>query len=355
MKFYKKLALGLDKIPNGFPATESGVELKILEKLFSPEEARVASHMDTTPKSSQSIADALAENHDYTYKTLKTMVKKGLIEVKKGDGQLLFKLIPFMVGFYERQNAQIDKEFAELFETYYHEAFHKVMTIKPSVHRIIPVQKAIPVNVEVMPYEQASTYIEEANSWGVLPCICRVQKRLLGEGCHHTEENCLVFSHRPALFDRVDTIKAISKEEALDILSQADKEGLIHSTNNVQQGVTYICNCCSCSCGILRAMAEYGTINSIDRSDFYATIDNTLCTGCQICLERCQFKALKMDNDICQINRSLCYGCGLCVTTCPTGAITLKKKSGVEKEIPPQTESDWRHQREIARKSIKID
>ena len=36
---YLKLARVLDTLPNGFPATESGVELKLLKKVFTPDQA----------------------------------------------------------------------------------------------------------------------------------------------------------------------------------------------------------------------------------------------------------------------------------------------------------------------------
>ena len=35
---YSKLAKVLDSLPNGFPATESGVEINILKKIFRPED-----------------------------------------------------------------------------------------------------------------------------------------------------------------------------------------------------------------------------------------------------------------------------------------------------------------------------
>ncbi len=42
-----------------------------------------------------------------------SMVKRGLIDLKREEGRgFVFHLIPFVVGFYERQNAKIDKEFA---------------------------------------------------------------------------------------------------------------------------------------------------------------------------------------------------------------------------------------------------
>lgn len=349
--FYKKLALKLDEIPNGFPATESGVELKLLAKLFTPEEARIASFMGMEPESAKNIAELGGISEAEVKPLLIGMVKRGLIDIRKLDGiGLAFSLIPFVVGFYERQNAKIDREFAELFEQYYHEAFHQVMIVNPSVHRVIPVEKTIPVNIDVMPYEKASNYLEQAEAWGVLDCICRTQKRLIGQGCEHSLENCLVFSPRKGFFDRVEDIRAISKEEAFEILAQSEKEGLVHSTNNAQGDVNYICNCCSCSCGILRSMVEYGSKDSIASSDFYAMIDEDLCTGCETCISRCHFDALAIDDDgLCRVDISHCYGCGLCITDCPEEAITLVKKGPGEIMAPPVDDAEWRERRARSR------
>ncbi|GAH73355.1 unnamed protein product, partial [marine sediment metagenome] len=270
--------------------TKSGVELKLLAKLFTPEEANLASTLSLEHQSIKTIADKNDAGESEIKSLLIRMVKKGLIDLKREEGKgFTFFLIPFVVGFYERQNARIDKEFAELFEAYYKESFYKTMIVDPSVHRIIPVEKTIPVNIDVMPYEKASTYIDNANSWGVLKCICRVQKKLIGQGCDHPVENCLVFSTRPGAFDRTDDIRSISKEEALGILAEADREGLVHSTNNTQEEVNYICNCCTCSCGVLRGMVKYGSLDSIARSDFYAVADQNLCNACEICIDRCLF------------------------------------------------------------------
>ncbi len=350
MDSYQKLAERLDQIPNGFPKTQSGVELKLLAKLFTAEEAALASDLSLDLLSVSEIASINGASEPEVKSLLIGMVKKGLIDMKRKEGEgFVFCLIPFVVGFYERQNAKIDKEFAELFEAYYKESFHKAMLSTPSVHRIIPVEKTIPVGTDVMPYEKASTYLDDARSWGVLDCICRVQQKLIGKGCKHTVENCLVFSSRPGTFDRREDIRAIRKEEALDILAEADKEGLVHAPSNTQEEVNYICNCCTCSCGVLRGMVEYGNTDIIARSDFYAVVDPDLCTTCEDCLERCQFNSLKMTDDTCIVNRTLCVGCGLCVTTCPTEALTLEQKNQEEITPPPISEEEWREKRARAR------
>lgn len=347
---YQKLAIELDKIPNGFPKTESGVELKILAKLFTPEQAQLAASMSLVPESVSEVAQKNGTTYIEAKSMLIGMVKKGLIDLKKDETKgLVFCLIPFVVGFYERQNAKIDKEFAELFEQYYHESFHQSMTAEPSVHRIIPIEKTIPFNIDVMPYEKASTYLNEASAWGVLNCICRVQKNLIGEGCDHPVENCLVFSTKTGAFDRTKDIRSLSKAEALDILAEADREGLVHSTNNAQQDVTYICNCCTCSCGVLRGIVDYGKLNSVASSDFYAIVDEDLCTGCEVCIGRCQFNALKMAGGISKVDVNFCYGCGLCVTSCVTEAITLIQKNEKNLIVPPLNDEEWRKLRSANR------
>ena len=54
---YRRLARRLDEIPNGFPETESGVELRLLAKLFTPAEAGMASVMRLEGETASAIAD----------------------------------------------------------------------------------------------------------------------------------------------------------------------------------------------------------------------------------------------------------------------------------------------------------
>lgn len=324
----------------------------MLAKLFTPEDAALASSLNMEGKSLREIADENGMDEPGAKSMLISMVKRGLIDLRREEGRgFVFHLIPFVVGFYERQNAKIDQEFAQLFEQYYHEAFHHTMLARPSVHRIIPVEKAIPVDIDVMPYEKASTYLDQAKSWGVLDCICRVQKRLIGQGCKHTVKNCLVFSPKAGAFNKSEEIEALDREEALEILAEADREGLVHSVNNAQSEVFYICNCCTCSCGVLRGMVDYGSENSIASSDFYAVVDESLCTGCESCLDRCAFSAMVMVDGICRVDPSTCYGCGLCIASCETEALCLVQKGPEALNPPPEDDKAWRRLREASRKA----
>ena len=343
---YRKLARRLDAIPHGFPATESGVELRLLAKIFTPEEAALATVMRLTREPAAGIAARAGVDSDVAYRTLKGMVRKGLIRVKKSEGQLIFGLRPFVVGFYEEQLLRMDAELAALFEQYYQETQGGGITRHtPAIHRVVPVEEAIPFDLEIFPYERASELLEGAKSWGVRDCICRVQQRLVGKGCDHPVENCLVFAPVEDVFDHSEIDREITKEEALRILHEAEEAGLVHCPGNYRDGVHYICNCCTCCCGILRGVAEFGIPTAIARSDFRAVVDAEMCIGCSDCVEHCQFEALSVPDDVCVVDYVRCVGCGLCTTVCTTGALYLERRPEGEVPLPPADIKEWMAQR----------
>jgi electron transport complex protein RnfB len=342
---YRKLAQRLDAIPNGFPSTESGVELRLLAKIFTPEEAALASVMRLTCEPPGDIAVRAGAEPDAVSRTLKEMVRKGLIRAQKDPGQLTFGLMPFAVGIYEEQLPRMDAELAALFEQYYQETRAGITHDMPSLHRVIPVQKAIPFDVDIFPYEHAFELLDRARSWGVRDCICRIQQRLIGKGCEHPVENCLTFAPVEGVFDRSQTTRPISKEEALRILDEAEEAGLVHSAANYRDQAFYICNCCTCCCGVMRGVAEFGIPTAIARSDFHAVVDDELCAGCGDCVERCQFGALSIPDDVCTVDYAHCVGCGLCATACSTGALRLERRPQGEVPPPPADIKEWMIQR----------
>jgi len=347
---YRKLAQRLDAIPNGFPATESGVELRLLARIFTPQEAALASVMRLTREPATDIAARAGVDADTAYDTLKEMARKRLIRFTKGEGQLLFGLMPFVVGLYEEQLPRLDVELATLFEQYLQETQGgSIVRDAPAVHRVIPVGEAIPFDLEIFPYERATQLLENAKSWGVRDCVCRVQQHLVGKGCDRPVENCLVFAPVEGAFDHSEVDRAITKEEALQILHEAEEAGLVHSTGNYRDGHNYICNCCTCCCGILRSVAEFGVSTTAVRSAFHAVVDAEMCIGCGDCLDLCQFGALSMPDDIGVVDYSRCAGCGLCATVCPTEALYLERRSEGEVPPPPADIKEWMVQRAYER------
>jgi Pyruvate/2-oxoacid:ferredoxin oxidoreductase delta subunit len=341
-KVYEELAQTLDRIPNGFARTESGADLALLARLFDFEEARVASFMTLLPETPAAIGERASLAHDEAAELLAGMRRKGLIRARPGQEGPIYGLLPFVVGVYEEQLGRMDREMAELFERYMQETGGgSTADGGTSVHRVIPVEQAIPAELEIFPYERASQLLDRARSWGVRRCICRVQRGLIDKACDHTVENCLVFAPSEDAFDGTGETRPITREEAHEVLSQAADEGLIHSTMNQRDQIFYICNCCTCCCGVMRGVAEFGVPTAVAKSDFRVVVSGDRCTGCGACTRRCQFGALSKDGEVCVADYARCVGCGLCVPACPVEALNMERRPSGEIDRPPANLRAW--------------
>ncbi len=377
---YRKLADRLNAIPNGFEPAESG--LRLLAKLFTEEEAEIASVMRMSSETPASIAarvnvdiaarvevdiaarvnvDIAAQvkadiaarsnvDEDQVRSALEAMARKGLVRSARSGDEAAYGLMPFVVGIYEESLPRMDEELASLFEEYYRETAGGTMTHGgPALHRVIPVGESVPVDLEIFPYERASDYIENAKSWGVRDCICRVQQKLVGKGCNRPIENCLIFAPVENAFEDSDVTRPISKEESLRILRESADAGLVHSTMNQKGQIFYICNCCTCCCGILRGVKEFGIPTAVARSDFHVVVDANACAACVACVERCQFEALSVDGDVCVVDYDRCVGCGVCVSHCSFDAMMMERRPEGELPEPPADRRDWLTERADAR------
>lgn len=353
-KIYKLLAEHLDALPSGFPPTEEGVELRILAHLFTPEEANLATQLRATLETAKEISERIGSDVDAVGSLLKGMVGKNLISTGQVEGEKVFCLIPFMIGFYEEQESTLDEELARLVEDYMEQTFEIVLGIEPQLHRVIPINETIQIDMEIHPYESIVDIVAMAKAWCVFDCICRKQKMLIGDPCEHPVELCMAFSEIPGAFDGSSHYKALTQEEAIATLQRASDAGLVHSVSNRQKEIGYLCNCCTCSCNILRGISEIGIANTIARSAFVNKVDDDVCMGCETCLDYCQFGALSIEDGIAVVRGISCVGCGICVPSCDTEALNLVRRP--EKEVPkiPVTEEDWGVARADAR-GISLD
>lgn len=353
---YEALAKKLDSLPEGFPATDDGTELRVLEHLFTPEEAELAARLTNRLENPREIAARIGGNPKTIKSQLKDMARKGLIRLGKAeDVGLGYGLLPFVVGIYELQTDNMDETLATLFEIYYQKAFSRMTSVEPKFHRVVPVGESIRSDMSIEPFESAATIIENAKAWGVTDCICRRQKKLIGDPCDHPLDVCMTFSQRPGAYDNNPVVKALTKEEAYEKLRYAADSGLVHSVSNNRDGDShishYICNCCTCSCGILRGMAVIGVSNVIARSAFVNTVDPSLCVGCETCIEYCQFGALSLrpEDPYIQINSTKCVGCGVCVSHCPEEALAMIRRSEDEILPVPANHEEWLEERASSR------
>jgi electron transport complex protein RnfB len=337
--YYNTLADALNKLPNAFPRTKSNIEIQLLKKIFSPEEAWLCGQLTIEPESVDNIAKRIELSAEETRDRLGKMVKRGFIWGNPEGGQV--RLAPFIVGIYEEQLWNMDHELAHLTEEYMHEGGAEFMRPQPAIHRVIPAPGSTK-SEWILPYDDIKAILKTKKSFRVFDCICRVQQDLINERkCDFPLKVCLSFTS----FERPPSEGSISLQEALDLIDETERVGLVHTVSNIAEGFFYVCNCCGCCCGILRGITEFGIENSVAASNYYAVSDPDKCMRCGTCVRRCQVKAISDYDGPAVVDREKCIGCGLCVTSCEFGAMKLERKPDNETIAPPKDFATWEHER----------
>lgn len=332
---YQQLRKHLDGLPVGYPSTKSGVELRILRRLFTEEEAEMACQLRPFPETAAEVAQRIGRPPAQVEPLLEHMAKKGLISRSRAGGKTTFAASWFIIGIYEHQVATLTKDFAKDFEQYVNEALrNEIASTKTPQLRVIPVHTSITPTMRVAPYEDARQIIRAQSKIAVAECICKKEKALLGHGCTKPREVCLTFS--TAAYDYIENGlgREITQEEALDILDRAEQAGLVMSPGNVQKNFA-MCLCCGCCCALLSNLKKLPKPSALVASNYYAHANPELCEGCETCLTRCQMNAITIHDGSAKVNLDYCIGCGLCTTTCPTGALTLVRKKESATLVPP--------------------
>ena len=115
---YIKLQKHLDRQPVGFPATRSGVEIKILKHIFTPEEAEIVSYLSYRLEPIKTVfgrVEHLVESSEELEKLLNRIQKKGGVESKIKNGTKHYCCAPLVVGMYEFQIGRLTPEFVKDF------------------------------------------------------------------------------------------------------------------------------------------------------------------------------------------------------------------------------------------------
>jgi electron transport complex protein RnfB len=342
---YTRLARALDALPNGYPATESGVELEILRKIFSLDDAAMAVKLKAIPESPAVIARRVRRPVDEVREALDRMADRGQIYKLRGKGRTPFRyaLAPFVIGIWEFQLNHLDRELAELFEEYGPTLLRELGGSAPAMGRVVPVNRRIEAQAEVLPYDDLRATLERCNSFRVADCLCRKERALVGEPCSHTSETCMTFSRRPDAYEGMpEWGREITREEALALLDACEEEGLVHCTYNFQREPYFVCNCCSCCCGFLRAVNQFGAPYMLARSNYVSVVDPELCTECGDCHDgRCPVSALSDGDGSTTADGDRCIGCGVCAVACTFDAIRLVPRPEEERVTPPETLVHW--------------
>jgi len=343
---YRLLQRHLDKQAVGFPAAWSGADIRLLKRLFSSDEAKLALHLTYKPEPTETIIERAAPQFsaEQAEVLLEAMLQKGAIGWKEKNGTARWCVLPLVIGMYEFQDGDPTPGFLDDARAYFKTLGfgRSFLAVKPSQMRTIPIPLSIPVEHPVATYDQIRTIVRDSpGPFVVLPCICRRSKAMRNRPCAKTsrEETCLAFGDMAKMVLRRKHCREVTRDEVLAILRQNEDDGLVLQPANTRQP-EFVCSCCGCCCGMLSYQKFLPHPLDFWSSNYYAKVSPEACSHCGTCVSRCQVGAVTLTGPSgeAKINLSRCIGCGLCVPTCPSEAVRLVKKD--PETAPPANEED---------------
>jgi Na+-translocating ferredoxin:NAD+ oxidoreductase subunit B len=218
---YREIQEQLDRYSLGFPATESGIELKILKKLFRKEDAELFSRMTQKIETAEQVAKRIGKPVEEIAAKLEDMAERGLLfRLRRGDSSK-YAAIPFVHGLFEFQLKSLDRELAEMMEQYqkeeFAENFHKIGGM---FLRTIPVHRSVDVTHHVAAYDDAVEILKSRDHIVVAECICRKRKKVMASGCDKRIEACFMFGSMGELYVDRGMGRQVDLDEALSVLRE---------------------------------------------------------------------------------------------------------------------------------------
>jgi len=338
MDAYEALRENLHKNPAGAPKSETFTE--ILRTLFTPDEVELAVCLTFLPQPLERVAEKAGRSVESARELCESMANKGIIFSREKEGAMGYALLPTIPGIFEFPfmsggGTKMHEKLGVLWERYHLESQGMDFSSSPTpLMRVVAVEETVAGKNEVMPYEIVSAMMEKNHTFALAECACRVSQ---GEhACDKPNDVCLIFDAMARfLIDRKHA-REITREEALVVLKRSEEAGLVHTTNNSQDRLSVLCNCCACCCTILTCQTKLDAPYPFSKGRWYASVDESECMGCEVCAEeRCVVKAICMEEEVAMVEPEKCIGCGLCVSTCPTDAISMVERD----HVPPIPET----------------
>lgn len=340
---YRKLARHLDNLPGGFPPSESSAEMRLLRRLFTPEDAELAVHLTLEREHARVIADRAGLEPAEAEQRLREMARNGLIFSIETEGEpALYQAVPWLVGIWEFQVGNLDEDFIHDLNEYAPTRLKDSRRQQVPQMRTIPLGQSIEPDMEILTYERVEELIKAQEKFAAAPCICRRKAEIMGSVCDAPKENCLMFGDWADYYVRNGIGRSIDRAEVMDILARADDANLVLQPSN-SRDIVFLCCCCGCCCGPLLRLKALPRPSQVVASPFIAEAEPETCVACGICVERCQMDALRVEDDRVVLDSDRCIGCGLCVSTCPSGALTLARKpASAQIKVPIDMDDTWK-------------
>lgn len=204
--------------------------------------------------------------------------------------------------------------------------YYRVLPVEATITQqggkvTIPINETIPDPRAVLPLDVVSEMIKKQSLIALAECYCRLASNMRGNGCDHTTECCFMFGRAAQALIETGVARKIDYEEAMSVLRQCEKEGLVHNVDNCEGEITSLCNCCSCCCPVIKSL-QMGKKNIAATSRFKVAFNENKCIQDGACAAVCPTYAIT-SNGKTVIDLEKCIGCGLCVSACPEGALTM--------------------------------
>jgi ferredoxin len=344
---YEKVADAVNA-RTGYPCRKGPELYAILAFLYTRPEAELAVKLPMVPATAEKIAADMGEAPEHVRRLLEGMADKALAFTDDSGSERKYVLVPLLPGTFEVHfmrggTDERTRTLAKLFQDYFTSVDRaraaKVAT-KPAVYtavpfsRVIAVEEQIPAGVTIHPYDRVSRYIAESDLISVGTCYCRHFGELMGNPCRKPKENCFSFGQQSKFMIERGFNRPITKEEARRILDEAEEAGLVHCSSNTSETINFICNCCSCHCGIMEGIRAGSGPHATADASFIMSLDGDACVGCGECVARCQIEAITMADGAVAHNVARCIGCGLCISACAAGALRLVARE--DALVPPR-------------------
>jgi Fe-S-cluster-containing hydrogenase component 2 len=280
------------------------------------------------------------------------MIPKGLVDKFQKKGEWGYERAPVIVVLEmtvrEPEDSSLRRITAQVMNDLIEGAAETIPTKTP-YYRVLPLEPAIqadsrstylkidaeiPDTRQVLPLDIISEMIKGAELIALSNCYCRSAKQILGEGCDHPLETCFYFDELAQMKLQTDYARQLSYDEAMDILYECETHGLVHNVSNCEGKIQTLCNCCECSCGVLKAWNR-GLRNTTSPSRYLIKLDAEKCDLQKSCVAACPVNALSIESQELVVNKEMCIGCGLCIPACPVAALHLELR-----ENPPKVFKD---------------
>ncbi len=347
---------------------------RLLEHLFTPLEMEVFHMLKDLPLENQ--ASELAKIFDMPVEQIEDILEsgfqKGVLFPKDRKTRMGYRFLPRAnVQFHDGSlsNPALDLKYGpDLFNlwndfVYHDEGYTSYRRQKnrsekdiPYGRRVLPAYEAIlesPDADQLQPWEDGREVINCHYRWSTAFCSCR--RRVSGGGftCKRTHEHVCLNFDKAAETVILRHGREITREEALEKLKKAHRDGLVGSMEHYQTPNYYLlCFCCDCCCHHwaphVRQWGDYNPLWRWQKSRWEPTIKVSICDGCvneaggPKCVNICQFDAIEMKDfgeeggysgfigapghEYTQKTRAVvdsekCGGCLSCVLVCPTKAV----------------------------------